>query len=117
MRRQVILLNSTEPRFLKEETNISDSQSGFRAYDKTALNQNFSEHDPEHKSFNIIRLHNGQFAAQPNNRVVWSDQSLIASKVKTPDFKVCTQNYCVEKNPKWSVGHTDDWSYRDENEE
>jgi len=83
---------------------------------KSTLNQNFSEHDPEHKSFNIIKLNNGQFAAQPNNRVVWTDQSLIPSKVKTPDFKVCTQNYCVEKNPKWSVGHTDDWSYKDENE-
>jgi hypothetical protein len=35
---------------------------------------------------------------------------------KTPDFKVCTQNYTVENNPKWSVGHTDEWAYKDKGE-
>ena len=80
--------------------------------DHSLLDTNFSEHDPEHKSFNIIRLDNGQFAAQPNNRVIWRDSSLIPSKLKTPDFKVCTQNYRVETEPKWSVGHTDEWQYK-----
>ena len=84
--------------------------------DRSSLNQNFSEHDPEHKSFNVIKLENGQFAAQPNNRVVWTDQSLIPSEVKTPDFNVCTQNYTVENTPKWSVGHTDKWSYKTKEE-
>lgn len=78
---------------------------------RSELNQNFSEFDPEHKSFNVIKLDNGQFAAQPNNRVVWSDQSLIPLDKKTPDFKVCSQNYTVENTPKWSVGHTDEWAY------
>jgi hypothetical protein len=80
--------------------------------DHSLLDTNFSEHDPEHKSFNVIRLDNGQFAAQPNNRVIWRDSSLIPSKLKTPDFKVCTQNYRVETEPKWSVGHTDEWQYK-----
>lgn len=80
--------------------------------DKSILDTNFSEHDPEHKSFNIIRLDNGQFAAQPNNRVIWRDSSLIPSELKQPDFKVCTQNYMVENEPKWSVGHTDEWQYK-----
>ena len=39
--------------------------------DTNVLDMNFSEHDPEHKSFNIIQLDNGQFAAQPNNRILW----------------------------------------------
>ena len=39
--------------------------------DHSYIDTNFSEHDPEHKSFNVIRLDNGQFAAQPNNRVIW----------------------------------------------
>ena len=82
--------------------------------DKSFLDQNFSEYDPEHKSFNVIKLDNGQFAAQPNNRVLWKDGSLIPSKTKVPDFKVCTQNYMVENNPKWSVGHTDEWAYEAE---
>lgn len=82
--------------------------------DNSVLDINFSEHDPEHKSFNIIKLDNGQFAAQPNNRVVWRDSSLTPDKLKQPDFKVCTQNYAVETEPKWSVGHTDEWQYKTE---
>lgn len=84
--------------------------------DKSRIDINFSEHDPEHKSFNIIQLDNGQFAAQPNNRVIWKDASLIPSELKQPDFKVCTQNYKVETEPKWSVGHTDEWQYKTQDE-
>ena len=85
--------------------------------DQNILNQNFSEHDPEHKSFNIIELDNGQFAAQPNNRIIWRDSSLTPENLLQPDFKVCTQNYVVETEPKWSVGHTDEWQYKTEEEE
>jgi hypothetical protein len=81
------------------------------------LDTSFSEHDPEHKSFNVIKLDNGQFAAQPNNRVIWRDSSLVPEKLLRPDFKVCTQNYQVETNPKWSVGHTDEWQYKTKEEE
>lgn len=80
--------------------------------ESSTLNINFSEEDPEHKTFNIIKLDNGQFAAQPNNRVIWRDSSLTPEKLKRPDFKVCTQNYKVETTPKWSVGHTDEWQYK-----
>ena len=85
--------------------------------DKGVLDTNFSEEDPEHKSFNIIKLNNGQFAAQPNNRVIFTDQSLVHPERKMPDFKVCTQNYTVENTPKWSVGHTDEWAYKTLDEE
>ena len=85
--------------------------------DNNRLNTNFSEHDPEHKSFNFIKLDNGQFAAQPNNRTIFTDQSLVLGERKRPDFKVCTQNYTVENNPKWSVGHTDEWQYKTKDEE
>ena len=85
--------------------------------DTNVLDMNFSEHDPEHKSFNIIQLDNGQFAAQPNNRIIWRDSSLTPEDLKTPDFKVCTQNYAVEVEPKWSVGHTDEWAYKTTEEE
>ena len=85
--------------------------------DTNVLDMNFSEHDPEHKSFNIIQLDNGQFAAQPNNRIIWRDSSLTPEDLKTPDFKVCPQNYAVEIEPKWSVGHTDEWAYKTKEEE
>ena len=84
--------------------------------DASVLDVNYSEHDPEHKSFNVIKLDNGQFAAQPNNRVIFRDSSLTPSKLLQPDFKVCTQNYAVEIEPKWSVGHTDEWQYKTEEE-
>ena len=85
--------------------------------DTSTLDTNFSEYDPEHKSFNVIALDNGQFAAQPNNRVIWSDNSLIPTEKKMPDFKVCSQNYAVEDKDYWNVGHTDEWAYKDLNEE
>ena len=80
--------------------------------DNNTLNTNFSEHDPEHKSFNIVKLDNGQFAAQPNNRVIWKDNSLIPEKRKQPDFLCCSQNYSVETSELWNVAHTDEWQYK-----
>ncbi len=83
----------------------------------STLDINFAEHDPEHKTFNVIKLDNGQFAAQPNNRVIWQDSSLTPETLLRPDFKVCTQNYQVETAQKWSVGHTDEWQYKTIDEE
>ena len=52
-------------------------------------------------------------------RCQFFDNSLIDNdNLKQPDFKVCTQNYAVETLPKWwSVGHTDEWAYKTEEEE
>jgi hypothetical protein len=83
----------------------------------STLNTNYSQDDPEHKSFNIIALDNGQFAAQPNNRIQWRDMSLIPENTKTPDFEVCSQNYQVENSEKWSVGHTTEWQYKSKSED
>lgn len=81
------------------------------------VDQNFSQFDPEHKAFNIIKLENGQFAAQPNNRILWQDNSLIPENTLVPDFKVCTQNYSVENTSMWSVGHSSEWQYKSLKEE
>ena len=69
----------------------------------------FTEQAEEHKSFNFIRLENGQFAAQPNNRCLWYDQSLIPAEVKFPDFQAAKNFYTVDGSRKWSAG--DDWFY------
>src|SRR6056300_349492 len=79
--------------------------------DTSIIDSNFSEHDPEHKSFNVIKLDNGQFAAQPNNRIRWFEQSLIGHDTKTPDFKVSTKYFSVEQNTKWSAGNSDEYFY------
>ena len=77
------------------------------------LNTTFSEVPDEHKSFNIMKLDNGQYAAQPNNRMRWFEQSLVSHETKMADFKVSTREYSVEDNPKWSAnyGDGDTWAY------
>lgn len=79
--------------------------------DTNELNTTLSQTPNEHKSFNIIKLDNGQFAAQPNNRVLFYDQSLTPLGVKTPDFKVSSQEFYCEIAEKWSAGDSDDFFY------
>ena len=77
------------------------------------LDISLSETPNEHKCFNVIKLDNGQFAAQPNNRMKWYEQSLISHDAETPDFRVSTHVFSVEDNPKWSanVGDGTTWQY------
>ena len=65
----------------------------------------------EHKSFNFLRLDNGQFAAQPNNRIIWMDESTVSRNPKIPDFKVSTQLYTAEGDRWGGLGDIDSWSY------
>jgi len=75
------------------------------------LNVSLSQTPNEHKSFNIIKLVNGQFAAQPNNRMLFYDQSLTPGGVTKPDFKVSTKEFYCEDGLKWSAGDQDDFYY------
>ena len=77
--------------------------------DTNILNTNYSEVPEEHKSFNILELDNGHFAAQPNNRILFYDKSLTPAKTLQPDFKVSTEYYSVENKTKWTAG--DDTSF------
>jgi len=77
--------------------------------DPNELNVSLSETPNEHKSFNIIKMDNGQFVAQPNNRVLFYDQSLTPGGIKTPDFKVSTKEFFCEDANKWSAGDGDDF--------
>lgn len=79
--------------------------------ESTALDTTWNETPDQHKSFNFIKMDNGQFAAQPNNRMLVLDASLNPPALKFPDFKVCTKNYSVEQNPKWALGDTTDVMY------
>lgn len=71
----------------------------------------FSETPEEHKSFNMLRLDNGQFALQPNNRCRFFDPAITHAELKTPDFKVCTKTYRVENTAKWRLGDTSTVTY------
>ena len=77
--------------------------------DTNILNVNYSEVPEEHKSFNILELDNGHFAAQPNNRILFYDKSLTPAKTIQPDFRVSTEYYSVENKTKWTAG--DDTSF------
>ena len=79
--------------------------------DSNLLNGNYSEVPSEHKSFNILQLDNGHFAAQPNNRVLFYDKSLTPSETKVPDFKVSTIEYSVEELSKWTAGDDTNFFY------
>jgi hypothetical protein len=79
--------------------------------DPNELNTSLSQTPNEHKSFNIIKLDNGQFAAQPNNRILLYDQSLTAKGVTKPDFKVSTHEFICEQGNKWTAGDSDAFFY------
>jgi hypothetical protein len=75
--------------------------------DKSIINTGYSECPEDHKSFNILQLDNGQYAAQPNNRCLFYDAASNPVEMKFPDFKVCTKYYICELNPKWNLGDSD----------
>jgi hypothetical protein len=77
--------------------------------DDMDVDTGFTEQAEEHKSFNFIKLENGQFACQPNNRCLWYDQSLIPSEIKFPDFEAAQIIFTVDGTRKWNAG--DNWFY------
>jgi hypothetical protein len=58
------------------------------------LNTEHSEIPQEHKCAHIIELENGNYAAQPNNRIIWHVNS-YTTKNNWPDYKV--------QNTVWNV--------------
>ena len=96
--------------------NWSNLEGAFEIGLITGLINNTNKRDPTRpkeannpKSFNILELDNGHFAAQPNNRVLFYDKSLTPAKTLQPDFKVSTEYYSVENKTKWTAG--DDTSF------
>lgn len=85
--------------------------------DPNELDVSLSETPDEHKSFNIIKLDNGQFAAQPNNRLLFVDQSFCPPKaeMKRPDFNVSTREFFCEDGDKWAAGNDDKFFYEIDN--
>lgn len=72
--------------------------------DMNIIDTSYSEWPEDHKSFNFIQLQNGQYAAQPNNRCIFFDAASNPKEMLFPDFRVCTQKYVCETNPKWALG-------------
>ena len=45
--------------------------------------------------------------------MLWYEQSLTPSTLKTPDFKVATKYYFCEQDSKWVFGDSDDYFYKE----
>ena len=79
--------------------------------DFNILDTGFSEDIEDHKSYNFIMCDNGQFAAQPNNRLIILEPSSNPKELKMPDFRVATKRWSVETDPKWALGNTNTVMY------
>ena len=67
----------------------------------------YSEIASGHKCAHIIELENGQYAAQPNNRIIWSDGGAwIGTKLSGHEkWKVFSKEFsCEASGWKWKTG-------------
>ena len=72
----------------------------------------FSEIPQEHKCAHIIKLDNGLYAAQPNNRILWRQSSFIVKRSEPlPDYKINTHKWVCEYNPRWVTEDSDRFHY------
>ena len=69
-----------------------------------------SEIPAEHKCAHIMALENGNYAAQPNNRLIWSIPSFTV-KDEVPDWKVQTSEWTVEDTTQWRTEDSDKFFY------
>ena len=81
--------------------------------DPNMINTSVAEVPSEHKQFNFGKLVNGQYFSQPNNRMLWYEQSLTPSELKMPDFKVASKYYFCEQDHKWVFGDSDEYFYKE----
>jgi len=73
------------------------------------LNTEHSEIPQEHKCAHILALTNGNFAAQPNNRILWHINSYTTDN-DWPDFKVQNTLWDCEES-SWVTEDTDNFFY------
>ena len=70
-----------------------------------------SEIPHEHKCAHIMALEDGNYAAQPNNRLIWSIPSFTVKDEVPYDWKVQTSEWNVEDTGKWKTEDTDKFFY------
>ena len=70
-----------------------------------------SEIPHEHKCAHILALEDGNYAAQPNNRLIWSIPSFTVKDEIPCDWKVQTREWNVENTRKWRTEDSDKFFY------
>lgn len=60
--------------------------------------------DGGHKCAHVLRLDDGNYAAQPNNRVQWFDPAFVTPFESKPDYRTNTRVWKVESYSEWEAG-------------
>tara|TARA_Y100001970_G_C14206179_1_gene844140 strand:+ start:1332 stop:1988 length:657 start_codon:yes stop_codon:yes gene_type:complete len=78
--------------------------------DSNIVDTDHSEVPQEHKCAHIMALDDGNYAAQPNNRILWHIPSFTV-RDEIPDWKVNHQVWSVEDSREWRTADTDKFFY------
>jgi hypothetical protein len=72
----------------------------------------FSEKPGQHKCGHVIKLDNGNFAIQPNNRILVRDPSFTSNYGKMLiERKINSHEWSAENAPKWITENSDKYYY------
>lgn len=73
----------------------------------------YAEEPSQHKMLHVIELETGQFAAYPNNRILWSIPGMTDKPFEvTPDYSLNLQLYSCESHNLWATDETDSYFYK-----
>ena len=56
----------------------------------------YSDEPTQHKTGHLIKLDNGNYALQPNNRIAWYDSAFVSPFTERPDYKVNSKVWSAE---------------------
>ena len=70
-----------------------------------------SEIPHEHKCAHVLALNDSNYAAQPNNRLIWSLPSFTVKDEVPFDWKVQTNDWSVENTATWRTEDSDRFFY------
>ena len=68
----------------------------------------------DYKNAHLIKLDNGCFALQPNNRILWRDSNFITKPLdpkNLPKYKVDNQIFVCETSDRWVSQDSDCFYY------
>jgi len=80
--------------------------------DKNIIDTGFSEVPGQHKCGHVIKLDDGNFAIQPNNRVRLFEPSFVTKPgANVIDRKLGSTDWSVENTAKWVLSDDDSFNY------
>lgn len=73
----------------------------------------YSDEPSQYKCLHMIKLDDGNFALQPNNRIFWKEMSFTTKPFpENPDYKVDNAPFrCEDKSDRWIISDDDNYYY------